>query len=193
MVLPCALVVLPSLVDVDRLVEVALVVTRCADLDDGPGVEGEHRVDALADHRLVGVLALIDEDDVIRLALDLGSGVGGLAATEAPALERDELALAVDSLIDLGIEEHLLGLVAGEPAARCGRTRCRPARPPGRRCRPTCPCLNRSRIGYVRASLGNSTMHPASTSATVSDLPDWRASSAVNSSASLRRRLSMMR
>ena len=47
--------------------------------------------------------------------LDLGPGVGGLAAAERAAGEAEHLGLAVDPLIDLGVQHDLCGVVAGEP------------------------------------------------------------------------------
>ena len=72
-------------------------------------------MDGLAHHLLVGVLALVHHDDVIRRSLDLGSGIGGLAAAEGARLQLEDLALAVDPLIDLGVEEDLGGVIRGEP------------------------------------------------------------------------------
>ena len=72
-------------------------------------------MDALADHLLVGILRLVHDDDVIRSALDLGAGVGSLAATEGARLQLDHLALGLRPLVNLRVEQELDRAVRGEP------------------------------------------------------------------------------
>ena len=106
------------LVDLDRLVKHAFVVRRGADHHHG-GVGGRtHGADRLVDDPLVGVLAFIDQDQVVGAALDLGPGVCGLPPDERAAALQDHVTATPAPghlVVDVGVGQELGGVLAGEP------------------------------------------------------------------------------
>jgi hypothetical protein len=103
----------PALLQPRRLVLLDAAVEDALDHVGGPGhdlgrvVVGAHREDRLVDDVLVGVLGLVDDDQVVGLRLDLGLGVSGLHAAEAARLlQRDDLPAVLDDIVDLGVDQE---------------------------------------------------------------------------------------